>query len=275
VLEITEGSVMTDEQNVLENIARLNRLGVMLNIDDFGTGYSSLAYLKQLPLNALKIDKSFVRDITIDPDDAAIAQAVIQLAHNLGIQVVAEGVETEAQLAFLQRRGCDAIQGYLFSKPLPAAELTGLLHENRKLALPRDAASAAARTLLIVDDEENIRRALVRVLRNEGYQILTAAGPTQAFELLARQPVGVILSDQRMPEMIGTEFLGRVKAMYPETVRIVLSGYTELQSVTDAINRGAVYKFLTKPWDDELLRANLREAFRYYALTRDGSSEVA
>jgi diguanylate cyclase (GGDEF)-like protein/PAS domain S-box-containing protein len=274
-LEITESAIMHDPESTCTILEKLHAMGIHLSVDDFGTGYSSLGYLKRFPIDSLKIDKSFVRDITTDPDDAAIAQAVIQLAHNLGIKVVAEGVETEAQLAFLKRRGCDAIQGYLFSKPLPAAALTCLLHENRKLALPRDAVGAAAHTLLIVDDEENIRRALVRVLRNEGYQILTAAGPSQAFELLACQPVGVILSDQRMPEMIGTEFLGRVKDMYPETVRIVLSGYTELQSVTDAINRGAVYKFLTKPWEDELLRANLREAFRYYALAHAAAAQAA
>lgn len=87
--------------------------------------------------------------------------------------------------------------------------------------------------------------------------------------LLAQNPVGVILSDQRMPEMTGTEFLRRVKLLYPDTVRMVLSGYTDLNSVTDAINEGAVYKFLTKPWDDVLLRANIQEAFQHYELARD------
>ena len=91
---------------------------------------------------------------------------------------------------------------------------------------------------------------------------MTASSPQAAFEHLARQPVHVVLSDQRMPNMSGTEFLSRVRQLYPDTIRIVLTGYTDLESVTSAINRGAIYKFLTKPWDDDQLREQLREAFR-------------
>lgn len=122
------------------------------------------------------------------------------------------------------------------------------------------------RTILLVDDEENIASALVRLLRRDGYTILRANSGKEGLALLERHQVGVIISDQRMPEMTGTEFLSRVKELYPDTVRIVLSGYTELNSVTDAINRGAVYKFLTKPWEDDLLRANVEEAFRHHEM---------
>jgi DNA-binding NtrC family response regulator len=117
-------------------------------------------------------------------------------------------------------------------------------------------------TLLLLDDEENILRALARLLRRDGYKILMATRAQDAFELLAKHDVQVIISDQRMPEMSGTEFLSRVKDLYPHTIRIVLSGYTDLKSVTDAINKGAIYKFLTKPWDDEQLRQNISQAFR-------------
>lgn len=117
-------------------------------------------------------------------------------------------------------------------------------------------------TLLIVDDEENILRALMRVFRREGYRILTAASGEAALAMLREHPVHVILSDMRMPHMNGVEFLNKVKETYPDTIRIVLSGYTDLDSVTEAINRGAIYKFLSKPWDDELLRENIRKAFQ-------------
>lgn len=123
--------------------------------------------------------------------------------------------------------------------------------------------------LLLVDDEENILSALVRLLRRDGYRILRANGGAAGLALLETEEVAVIVSDQRMPEMSGVEFLTRVKERYPQTVRIALSGYTDLNSVTAAINNGAIYKFLTKPWDDELLRRNVREAFEHYHLRRE------
>ena len=123
------------------------------------------------------------------------------------------------------------------------------------------------RTILLVDDEENITSALTRLLRRDGYNILRANSGKAGLELLKDNQVGVIISDQRMPEMSGTEFLTKVKDLYPDTVRIVLSGYTELNSVTDAINRGAVYKFLTKPWEEDLLRASVEEAFQRHEMT--------
>ena len=126
-------------------------------------------------------------------------------------------------------------------------------------------------TLLLVDDEENILHSLVRLLRGDGYQILTATGGEAGLKVLATTPVQVVLSDQRMPGMSGSDFLSRVKDDYPETVRMILSGYADLSSVTDAINRGNIYKFLIKPWDDELLRANIKEAFNRYELGRKGA----
>jgi len=122
------------------------------------------------------------------------------------------------------------------------------------------------RTLLLVDDEENITNSLIRLLRRDGYTLLRANSGKAGLDLLEQHKVGVIISDQRMPEMTGVEFLSRVKELHPDTVRIVLSGYTELNSVTDAINRGAIYKFLTKPWEDDLLRANVEEAFRHHEM---------
>jgi CheY-like chemotaxis protein len=130
------------------------------------------------------------------------------------------------------------------------------------------------RTLLLVDDEENILRAMTRVLRGDGYRILTAASAHDGLEMLRQHEVQVIISDQRMPEVCGTEFLSKVKKMYPDTVRIVLSGYSDAAAVTDAINRGTIYKFLTKPWNDEDIRLQVRGAFNAHE-TRLVQSEHA
>ena len=125
-LELTESSVMQDPEFASGVLSRLKSMGIKISIDDFGTGFSSLASLKRLPIDALKIDRSFVRDITSDTDDAALVMAIITLAHNLRLKVIAEGVETEDQLKFLQLLRCDEIQGFLFSKPLPADALASL-----------------------------------------------------------------------------------------------------------------------------------------------------
>jgi diguanylate cyclase (GGDEF)-like protein/PAS domain S-box-containing protein len=258
-LELTEGTLVQNVETAIRALDELKRLGVHISLDDFGTGYSSLNYLKRLPIDVLKIDQSFVREITNDPDSAAIANAIIAMAHSMRLRVIAEGVETMGQLALLHRRGCDQIQGFLFSKPLPPEELTRLLRDRPSLAMP--AMDTGQQTLLLVDDEAKILSALKRSLRGQGYRILAAESAKAGFELLAQNDVQVILSDSRMPEMNGVEFFERVKDLYPETVRIMLSGYTELQAVTDAINRGAVYKFLTKPWEDDRIREEIRDAF--------------
>jgi EAL domain-containing protein (putative c-di-GMP-specific phosphodiesterase class I) len=116
-------------------LGQIKALGVGIALDDFGTGYSSLSYLKRFPVDCLKIDQSFIRDITIDDEDAAIAQMVVALGHNLKQVVVAEGVETQGQLAFLKAHRCDQMQGYLFSPPVPAHEFEAILVSGKRLAL--------------------------------------------------------------------------------------------------------------------------------------------
>ena len=130
-LELTESLMMEDAEASIATLQELKKLGLKISIDDFGTGYSSLSYLKRLPIDTLKIDQSFVRNIPNDSGDAAIALLIIGMAQNLRLSVVAEGVETEAQLAFLRSKGCNVVQGFLISRPIPAEEMTGFLQKNR------------------------------------------------------------------------------------------------------------------------------------------------
>ncbi len=128
-LELTESTLMTHAEGTIAVLRRLKALGIRISIDDFGTGYSSLAYLKRFPIDTLKIDLAFIRDVTTDADDAAITVAIISMAHSLKLKVIAEGVETKEQLEFLRTHGCDEIQGYYLSRPLPAIELARLHQE--------------------------------------------------------------------------------------------------------------------------------------------------
>ena len=140
-LELTESILLQDVENTLQTVRQLKALGVRLSIDDFGTGYSSLSYLKRFAVDRLKIDRSFVRDLEFDPDNAAIVRAVIQLARSLRLGLVAEGVETEAQLAFLREEGCQDVQGYLFSRPLSVADLRMFLRRHRSVSPDQASAS--------------------------------------------------------------------------------------------------------------------------------------
>ena len=264
-LELTESVMMQNVEQAVATLVELKRLGIALSIDDFGTGYSSLAYLKLFPLDYLKIDQSFVQGMLGDPSGAAIVRSVIALGHSLDFKIIAEGVESAAQLAYLRRYGCDEMQGYHFSRPLPAEQLFALLQAEAALEPAADT-PPGRRTLLLLDDEPRVIASLARLLRRDGYHILRANTTEQAFALLAMHEVQVIVSDQRMPDMNGTEFLSRVKKLYPGTIRIILSGYTELESVLNAINRGEIYRFYTKPWDDLALRQNIEDAFAYHQL---------
>ncbi|OGI42432.1 MAG: hypothetical protein A2150_07795 [Candidatus Muproteobacteria bacterium RBG_16_64_11] len=133
-LELTENIMMQHAQTTTHALQELSALGVRFSIDDFGTGYSSLNYLKRLPIHAIKIGPSFMRDVATSAADAALVAAIVALAHSINIKVVAEGVETKAQLVFLRAHRCDVMQGFYFSKAVPAAEFAELLREDRRLA---------------------------------------------------------------------------------------------------------------------------------------------
>jgi len=268
-IEVTESALMDVVPHNEIILKSLKALGVKISLDDFGTGYSSLSYLKRFPFDQVKIDQSFVRDIASNQSDYMLVGVIVSMAHGFGMKAIAEGVETESQCDLLRNSICDEIQGYFFSRPISVQATQALLSQGTTLASHLLHAQKPQRTLLLVDDEPNIVSALKRLFRRDGYVILTAHSGTEGLALLANHKVDIIVSDQRMPGMTGVEFLRQAKTHYPETIRIVLSGYTELQSVTDAINEGSVYRFLTKPWDDELLRAQIQKAIAYKSVLEE------
>ncbi|ABA20272.1 Putative diguanylate phosphodiesterase (EAL domain) with Response Regulator Receiver modulation [Trichormus variabilis ATCC 29413] len=134
-IELTESMIMQDLNSAIFTMNKLQSLGVRLAIDDFGTGYSSLIYLKNLPVNTLKIDRYFIHNVAKDKQKSAITKALVEMAHNMNMQVVAEGVETESELYFLKQNKCDAMQGFLFSRPLPAVEFENFLWNNKHLSV--------------------------------------------------------------------------------------------------------------------------------------------
>lgn len=268
-VELTEHMLHDRQDAVSTALNQLKSIGVSIALDDFGTGYSSLQSLRRLPIDVIKIDRSLVPDVTTETQDVSITRAIINMAHGLQKKVLAVGVESAGELALLCANQCDQMQGFLFSPALTEAGVADILREGKCLPDSILGRKKRTRTLLVVDDDENIVSSLKRLLRKDGYHIVTADCGEQGLQKLAQYEVDVIISDQRMPGMTGVEFLRRTKELYPETIRMVLSGYTELRSVTDAINEGAIYKFLTKPWDDEHVRRHIQEAFHQKEMSDD------
>jgi EAL domain-containing protein (putative c-di-GMP-specific phosphodiesterase class I)/CheY-like chemotaxis protein len=257
-LELTESVVMQNPTEAIRMLDRLNAMGVRLAIDDFGTGYSSLAYLKRFPLDCLKIDRAFIHDVTADADDALLTMAMINMAHNLKLTVVAEGVETEAQLNFLRSHGCDVVQGFHFSIPLSAQDCERFLREGTSLRGARPAASAL--TVLLVDDKPSELELMERSLLPEGFRLLKAESVESAYAQLAADEVQVVISDYRMLPQNGVEFLSNVRRLYPATIRILITLSEDFSIVPRAINQAGIHKFLSKAWDAERLRFELRDA---------------
>lgn len=284
-MEVSEQALMANSADMAQKLAALRALGIEITLDDFGTGSSNLSLLRSLPVDVLKVHRSCVPDVTAASGAVSLTRAIINMAHSLQMKVLAEGVETDGQLALLMANGCDRMQGTAFSPVVDLATLEQQLGAGVVRLPERFLRRQRERTLLLVDDEPNIVAALKRLFRRDGYRIVTASSGAEGLQRMAEYEVDVVLSDQRMPGMTGVEFLRRAKELYPDTVRMVLSGYTELQSITDAVNEGAIYRFLTKPWDDERLRVHVQEAFsqkgmadenRRLALeVRDANEELA
>jgi EAL domain-containing protein (putative c-di-GMP-specific phosphodiesterase class I)/FixJ family two-component response regulator len=261
-LDITESTLLQDPEWAVALLRHCKETGAGIAVADYGAGRLPIGELRRFAIDRVKLGRLLVRDMETERDDADIVKAIVASARCFGWRSSAEGVENDVQCQLLRELSCDEMQGHLFYRALPADQIAEHVRTSQALADHLARLQTPQRTLLLVDDEANILAALKRLLRRDGYQILTANGGREALDVLKQHEVDVIMSDQRMPGMTGTEFLRVAKDLYPDTVRMVLSGYTELQSVTDAINEGAIYKFLMKPWDDAQLRAHVAEAFR-------------
>jgi diguanylate cyclase (GGDEF)-like protein len=164
-LEITESLAMESPELFIKTLEAIKAIGVRISIDDFGTGYSSLSYLTRFPIDVLKIDRSFVRDITVDASDAAVCRTIIMLAQNLKLIVVAEGVETEAQASFLRRHQCDELQGFLLCRPEPAASIAVRLQNKEHFLSSQSMSEHNQKKLLVVDDDEDTLLLLTELLK--------------------------------------------------------------------------------------------------------------
>ena len=260
-LEVVESSLLVNPELAAQTLRDLKRMGVGLALDDFGTGYSSLGYLKHYPFDELKIDQMFTRNVNRVPEDAAIVRSTIALAHNLGMRVLAEGVETESQLRFLARYGCDQMQGYLFSRPTEPAVVETAVMERSDLRPLNPQLQIRTNGVLVLEDELVEQMLMRDLLEDAGYRVYIAANLDSAITLMGTEAIDVIVSDYYLEKETGVDILERISRFYPEVPSIVVSGSSEQSVVVEAINRAAIRGFLAKPVQPELLLRLLRSIF--------------
>jgi diguanylate cyclase (GGDEF)-like protein len=241
-LEITESSVMADPARTIAVLEHLAAIGVKLSVDDFGTGYSSLSYLRRLPVHEVKVDQSFVFRIASDESDAAIVRSIVELAHNLGLHVVAEGVEDRISWDMLNRMGCDEAQGYYISKPISVPALDRWLNssdwheESHDMVRPHQPGVA---TVLVVDDDRRFRN-LVRGMLDDGrYQVFEAGDGWEAVFQARRHQPDIVLLDMAMPKMDGLDALPNIRAVSPSCRVLAISASDDEGLVAAATRRGA------------------------------------
>jgi EAL domain-containing protein (putative c-di-GMP-specific phosphodiesterase class I) len=238
-LEITESAVMADVERSLAILDQLAELGVGLSIDDFGTGFSSLSYLKRMPVTGLKIDKSFIDDLTDDSREVSIVAAIIALAAALGLNQIAEGVETEAQRRQLEALGCAQAQGYLFSRPLPADAFVEATRELAGAERPDgDEASDPVR-VLICDDEPAIRGLYRRALQSLDTEVVEVGDAEQCLAEIRRFQADLVILDIDLPGRSGLEILPELRAAAPGARVVVVSGAVPPETASAALALGA------------------------------------
>jgi diguanylate cyclase (GGDEF)-like protein/PAS domain S-box-containing protein len=269
-LELTETLLIQPDEISANNVNRLSRMGIRFSLDDFGTGYSALGYLNRFPLSSVKIDRSFVADVTRNPRASALTRSIISMAHELRLRVIAEGVETENQLLFLAGRDCDEVQGYFFGAPVPAAQFEELLHSCAgRLWLNRPGADGREPTVLFFDPNSAALAQFKTLLVGEGYRIMTASSAHQAWNRLAEHQAAVIVASSGGTPMNAVDFLARAQELYPKTVRVLLADADDAATAESLIDRGVVNRVLGRPWDWSRLQSCLLEALQRAQLERE------
>ncbi len=258
-LELTESMLMIEPDHAVATMLKLKQIGIKISLDDFGTGYSSFSYLSRFPIDTLKIDRSFVQEVTTEPNAAEIASAIIGLAHRMNLRVVAEGVETDEQLAYLQEKNSDEIQGFHFSRPQTPADISAMLRSGKSMpgAAPK---TRGVRTLLILDDDPTSLREAAQALQDEAWTILTAHDEHFALSQLALNHVQVILAVQHRAGRDMLAFMRKVEEIHPDSRRMLLAD-GEFAIMGPAVNSGTLHKALTRPIDTAHLRRHIDESF--------------
>jgi EAL domain-containing protein (putative c-di-GMP-specific phosphodiesterase class I)/CheY-like chemotaxis protein len=261
VIEVTETDAMGDPGRAIAILRGLKALGLRIEMDDFGTGYSSLSQLRQLPLDGVKIDRSFIGTLLADTSTSAIVRAAIDLTHALGLEAVAEGVEDEAALTRVRMLGCDSAQGYHIARPMPAASVPAWVLSQRapaamSEAMPAHTDDRSRGTVLVVDDEPRIRLTTHRMLSANGYRVLDAGTASEALQMVSThgEQIDVVLTDMYLSDWRGTELAARLRQTKPELRVIFMSGDSKADMIigTD--------KFLAKPFTKQQLLTGMMEA---------------
>jgi EAL domain-containing protein (putative c-di-GMP-specific phosphodiesterase class I) len=257
-LEITESTFMHEPERTFEAVEAVRRLGFVVSIDDFGTGYSSLGYLATLPVNAVKIDRQFVIPMTTDHRREAIVRATIALGHDLGFEVVAEGVEDREIWELLGALGCDVAQGYHIARPMPPADVSAWLESwdpataavgRRKIDPMRRASgygAAAARHVLVADDEPAIVEMIRDILEEYGFHVVTAANGSEALRLVEEAEPEVVLLDMNMPVLDGEGFIAAVRERGLRIPIVIMTAGSSAKRWASQLGADA---YLSKPFE--------------------------
>jgi diguanylate cyclase (GGDEF)-like protein/PAS domain S-box-containing protein len=246
-IEVLENVLIGNPERACAEIAAVRSLGVTVALDDFGTGYSSLAYLKRFAFDALKIDRAFIGDLRPESEDLAIVRSTISMAHHLGIQVVAEGVESTDQLARLVSLGCDFAQGYLVGQPMPPEAFADLLRHTDLRLGDVPVQHLLARRALLVEDDPIQRTILAAFFRDLGWRLFAVASAEEARERLVHEDVHLLIADYRLPGENGVGLLQHARTHYPEVVRVLISASDDPRVITEGINSGGIFYYLPKP----------------------------